>query len=501
MTAPLSSSLSRGTPLGTPLAARLSPWIWLAAGAVITVGTGPRWNIPALGWLAPVPYLLFARRAQGWRAWIAMFGVMLTGACLQVIAFATPPVPVLGVIGFAPPLAIIWFASTAMAELVRRRVGEATGMFAFTAMTAVMSWLGFGVTELGAWMSPSTTQVTELGFLQLAALGGLAGLGFVMAWFAAVTAMLLGASRDSWSVRPALALAGVLVIGLAWAAFRIDEPAATRTVTVGAITTDLGMGEKGLPSAGQLAANTDQLFERTRVAARRGARLVVWNEVATVVMPAEEAAFVARGQSIARELGIDLVLAYAVLESADPILLDNKYLFISDAGAILDEYQKHHPVPGEPSIRGTGPLRVLERPYAKVAAAICYDYDFPAMAREHAAAGAELVVLPSSDWRGIDPVHTQMARVRAIEGGFSLVRSVRWAASGAFDAKGRTYAWMPTTQHDFVMMATVPVEHVTTFYAQTGEIVVALSGLFLATAIVLALRPRRQNAVTTISPV
>lgn len=66
-------------------------------------------------------------------------------------------------------------------------------------------------------------------------------------------------------------------------------------------------------------------------------------------------------------------------------------------------YQKHHPVPGEPSIRGTEPLRVLARPYGRVGGAICYDYDFPALAREHARLGADLVVVPSSDWRGIDP--------------------------------------------------------------------------------------------------
>jgi apolipoprotein N-acyltransferase len=68
--------------------------------------------------------------------------------------------------------------------------------------------------------------------------------------------------------------------------------------------------------------------------------------------------------------------------------------------------------------------------------------------RWHARQGAELVVLPSSDWRGIDPAHTLMTRVRAIEGGFSLVRSARWAASGAFDARGRVRGWMPATEHN-----------------------------------------------------
>jgi len=160
---------------------------------------------------------------------------------------------------------------------------------------------------------------------------------------------------------------------------------------------------------------------------------------------------------------------------------------------VLDTYQKHHPVPGEPSIRGTGAIRVLDRPYAKVGGAICYDYDFPALAREHARQGAELVVLPSSDWKGIDPVHTKMARIRAIEGGFSIVRAARWAASGAFDAYGRIHAWMPTTQDDFVMMATVPIGRQPTLYPTCGNVAVVLAGAYLLGVLAMMIASSRRD--------
>ena len=183
---------------------------------------------------------------------------------------------------------------------------------------------------------------------------------------------------------------------------------------------------------------------------------MVWNEVATLVSPADEAAFLSRARSTAQELGIDLVLAYAVLESESPVLLDNKYVFIGDDGAILDEYQKHHPVPGEPSIRGSGALRLLDRPYGRVGGAICYDYDFPATGARARPRRRRSRFPASSDWRGIHPVHTLMARVRAIEGGFSLVRSTRWAASGMFDRLGTVRAWMPPGE-DGVLVAEVPI--------------------------------------------
>lgn len=492
-----SSTLTReaNRPDARTIVDRIPSWVLLLAATVLAAVTGPRWPIPALAWIAPVPYLLFARRARGWRAWLGLAGVQIAAGCLQLLTIVTPPVPWYALIGFGPPLGVIWFTTTFAAEQLRRRIGETAGALGFAAGVAVMGWIGYGVTELGAWMAMANNQVDELRLLQLASIGGLAGLGFMMAWFAGSAAMLLGAPRGARRWKPVIALGAVLGLGLGWATLRVDDQIGGRHVVVAAVTTDLGMTERGLPDAAALALNTDELFARTRVAATRGARLVVWNEVATVIAPADEPGFVARGQAMARELGIDLVLAYAVLVTSDPILLDNKYTFIADDGLILDVYRKHHPVPGEPSIRGDGPLRILDRPYGKVGGAICYDYDFPAMAREHALAGAELVVIPASDWRGIDPNHTGMARIRAIEGGFSILRSTRWGATAAIDGHGRIRGWMTPSQPDHVMVATLPVGQIATVATAIGDLPVALAGATLAGLIAVAvIRRRRRRA-------
>jgi apolipoprotein N-acyltransferase len=473
-------------------AARLPAWALLVAGSALALLTGPRWGIPLLAWFAPLPFLLFARRAGSWRAWLALLGVLVLAHSLQLVPIATPPVPLVAVIGFGAPLALLRFAALGTAEIVRRRRGEGAGIAAYVTATVVFDWIGYGITPFGTWMSTANSQVESLTFLQLAAIAGLAGLGAIMAWIAGVIAMLLGTTWRRASAWHALAPAVALIAALVWGTFRMDQPLPGRNVTVAAVVTDVGPGADGMPDDAALQANTEALFARTAAAAARGARLVVWNEAATLVHPDQEAAFLERGRTLARARAIDLVLGYAVLESEQPVLLDNKYVFISDGGEILDEYQKHHPVPGEPSIRGTGPLRVLDRPYGKVGGAICYDYDFPAMAREHARAGAELVVVPSSDWRGIDPVHTFMARVRAIEGGFSLVRPVRWGASGAFDARGRPRAWMTAIDsNDGVMMADVPVGRTPTLAATLGDAPIGMAGLTLLALLGLALRYRR----------
>jgi apolipoprotein N-acyltransferase len=227
--------------------------------------------------------------------------------------------------------------------------------------------------------------------------------------------------------------------------------------------------------------------------------LAAWNEGASALFKEDESSALARGQALARDKSIDLVLAYIVPLSQKPFTFENKYVWISEKGEVLETYLKHHPVPGEGSVRGTDPLRAHARPYGTAAGAICYDYDFPAMGLAHAALGAGLVVVPSSDWKGIDPYHTQMTRLRAIESGVSVVRPVRWATSMAFDAYGRTRGSLPYFErNNRILLVQVPTEPVKTLYARIGDSVGAFYALLLSGAMASALINRRKHASSAV---
>jgi len=66
-------------------------------------------------------------------------------------------------------------------------------------------------------------------------------------------------------------------------------------------------------------------------------------------------------------------------------------------------------------------------------AAICYDTDFPGLMAQAGAQQAKIVLSPASDWRTIDPRHTQIASFRAAEQGFNLVRQANGGLSAAYD--------------------------------------------------------------------
>lgn len=478
----------------TPLAARVPPWALLAAGVALAVAAELRWGIAALAWIAPVPFLLYLRARPGWRGRIAVLGALAVALNLAVAKIATAPVPLPMVPAFAVPLAVAAWLGYLAADSLRLRAGERWGLYAFPAAIALVEVALYRMTPLGTWGSGANTQVDHLPVLQLAALLGSSAIGFLVAWTASLVAVLLGAPRPRRFALDAALLGACLLAVEALGAWRLDATQG-RTVTVAGVVADLGPSPAGLPGDAAIAANTEALFARSEQAAARGARLVVWNEAAAVVRKEDEVAFVARGARLARERGVDLVLGYMIPHSLQPLRFENRYAWLSERGELVETYDKHHPVPGEGSAAGTAPLRAHDRPYARAAGAICYDYDFPAMALGHARLGAGLVVVPSSDWRGIDPFHTRMARLRAIEGGFSVLRPVRWATSGAFDAYGRTRATLPFfEENDRILLATLPVERVPTLYGALGDSIALLYASVLLAGAVAAARRRPRPA-------
>ena len=233
----------------------------------------------------------------------------------------------------------------------------------------------------------------------------------------------------------------------------------------------------------------DELFARSARAANLGARVVVWNEMATVVSVAGEAALTSRGQAFARERGVVLLMAYGVAKSMHPFHDANKYRIYLPDGTMADEYVKRHPVPGDPDDVGNDHARIVAFDGVNYTGAICYDYGFPAIARDNAADRAGVALVPSSDWRGVDPEHGQMAVMNAVAVGLPMVRPVRAATSIATDQFGRLLASLPAGEsNDGVMVVAIPSARVRTVYATTGEVVPLVALAFSVVAIVRVLR-------------
>jgi hypothetical protein len=169
-------------------------------------------------------------------------------------------------------------------------------------------------------------------------------------------------------------------------------------------------------------------------------------------------------------------------------------------GSVLQTYWKHHPVPGEPIVVGTEPITAVDTELGRLAGALCYDYDYPSLAAEHGRLGVDLLALPSSDWRGIDPIHSEMAAVRAIEQGVAIVRSTRFGLSAGIDPHGIMRARQSSFEsRERVLLFELPQRGQPTIYREIGDLFVLLCLSFVV-AVALYCSSIRSHASPTAFP-
>lgn len=450
------------------------PWTWLVVGTLATAAAHMTLGLGVLAWFAPLPFLHYLRLTRGWKSRCIFTAASFCAWLLAILKIVSAPLPAIAAVAWALPFSVVLAWPYIAWDHVRRRLGEGPAGLAFATFMVVSEWSLHGVLPLGIWGSAANTQLDQIALLQLSSITGLHGLSFLLYVFAATLSRVLQGERAS-VYRAGMLVTAAVVAAIAFGQARLGVASATAAPTrlVAAVGTDSIVGTKpDLPGPERPATVERELVRRTEIAANAGAELVVWTEAATMVVPQNEQAWRTRLQALAARLGVDLVAAYVVPLTTDPLYYENKYAFIRADGSIDHSYLKHRPVPGEPAVPGEGPmpLAVDDQGRGEVAGAICYDYDFPRLALENARNGADLIALPSSDWRGIDPIHTHMAAIRAIEGGTSILRSTRFGLSAGIDPWGRLRGWDSAWDNeDRVLLVRLPRRGVTTLYSQLGD--------------------------------
>jgi apolipoprotein N-acyltransferase len=474
----------------------LSPLLLLIGGLALIAFTFMRYSVPAIAWVAFAPFLLVLNERGTLGRHLAVLGALVIAMLIAVSKMATagiswmPTIPM-----FAVPMALEYFVAVAIASMVYRRLGARWGVYTFASAVTALTWIQYSFTPGSSWGALAHTQLENLPLVQLAALTGIGGLTFLVA-------LGSGLAAAAWShgvrtIRWDIVVFGLLLgFSVLYGEVRLARPAPGPFVLVGSVVSPVSHEEfnRALANVDTLRRFDGDLFARSARAADHGAKVVVWNELATFVSRASEPAFVARGQAFARERGVMLVMAYGVVESLQLFRDVNKYQIYLPDGTMADEYMKRYPVPGDPDEVGRAHARVVNFAGVKYAGGICYDYGFPNIARDNAVDGADLAVVPSSDWRGIDPEHGEMAMMNAVAVGLSMVRPVRAATSFATDQYGRVLGSQRADgSSDGIMVVAVPGKRVPTLYARTGEIVPVLALAFCVIAVPLAIvAPRRR---------
>ena len=471
------------------------PFIWLLTGTILMLFSNGRWIIPFATWLYPIFFLRFMRSQKPLPG--AVYLAMASAIVNMIIWWKIIPAPIgvyLVITGATMQAFVLAFLAD---RLLATRLKGFISTLVFPAIWCSIEFLSSLDPGKASWTSLAYTQTSNLSLLQFTSITGIWGITFLITWFASVVNWAW-TQKFEWKriQKGAITFAGVAAAIFLFGTLRVSlfSPTAKtiRTASIVQarnINADLKTCKwtdaKGINEYSDELE--DNLLEKTQQAARAGAKMVLWQECAGTIPNYKEKEFINRAAALAAQEKIYLLMMlWSVPTDFPKHLVENKMVIIDQQGQVQNVYVKNNPVPGaEPIVKGNTPLPILQTPYGKIAAAICYDGDFPNFIRNAGRNKAELLFLPANDWKEIDPLHTQMALTRAIENGCSLVRPAGPGLSVATDSRGRIISSLDYyTSNEQVMYADVPVQHSNSIYVYAGD---AFAWLCVATFVAILL--------------
>ena len=457
-------SLSRAGGLG-------KLWMFLAgvaSAALFYFGTGlnPIWWMV---WLAPVPVLTLAPRLGRGAAFLLAAGALFVGE-LNMWNYFTKVVGVplpLTLVALVVPALVFALGVLFVRSFLRR------GALFLAALALPIFWVSFQyLSEVGSPHSTfgnlAYTQMNCRPLIQIASLTGIWGVSFVVLLFAGATAVLLSGlgtrrTRTFLFATVGLVLGAVFLFGMA----RLRSEPAGEAVSITLIGKDVPISVYISSDEKVALGLLREYANEVRRATPAGTQVVVLPEkivrVSEGTLPEVDAMFSAA--AAATHAAIDLGVVRRTASGSY-----NSARFYSAAGRLEASYDKHHLVPGiEPEKPGDKRV-VLSQPSGQWGLQICKDMDFPALSRQYAAEGANLLLVPAWDFNVDRWLHARMAMLRAVENGFALARAGRNGTLTLSNNRGRVIAEAPTVSGRFVTVTgKLNVTRERTLYSHTGD--------------------------------
>ena len=338
--------------------------------------------------------------------------------------------------------------------------------FAFPVYWVTCEYLNAITSPHSTWGNLAYTQTDFLPVIQIASVTGLWGISFVLFLFAGTVAALFGGAGKPWQRRVlAIGVASLISAVLVFGEWRLQSNSPAKSVSVTLIAKDVPMSLY-LGSEQQAIELFREYADEIRRVTPAGTQAVVLPEKVGRVSESALAEVDALFSSAATATRAAIVVGLVRRTSSGSF---NSSRFYSPDGK-FENYDKHHLIPGvEPEKTGDKRI-ILDQPSGKWGLQICKDMDFPALSREYAANGADLMLVPAWDFNVDARLHSRMAVMRGVENGFALARSARNGLLTISDNRGRILAETATAPGRFVSISGIlKVAPEKTFYTRTGD--------------------------------
>ena len=350
-------------------------WVWLALGAAMLPFAGLQTLVPIVAWVAPILLLRFTRTQHPAISLPVLVVVMSLGSLVALRGGFFPIAGGLDYALFVAGLGIGGAAPYAVDRLLAPRLGSLSRTLVFPVAVTATEFLATFGNPFGTAGSVAYSQYANLPLVQLVSLTGIWGLTFLVSWLASVVNQIWesGFSPRTAAAGPMLFLVAVCAV-LVFGGIRLAFPGPTSaTVRVAALAPDRELSDLAYaaPSGGarttaeraavrnsHLTPVLDDLFARSGREARAGAKIISWSEAAALVLEEDQPAVLARAAELARQEQVYLQISMIVLlAEPDPergIVNENHAVLLDPTGAVVWDYLKSKPTPGDGHPPGPG---------------------------------------------------------------------------------------------------------------------------------------------------
>ena len=472
--------------------------VWVAVGALALALAFPRTDWSGGAWIALAPLIVLAllRRpraalALGWFGGFVFFLLLLRWLNFTFRVYSAIPWP----LTWLPTMLLAAYCGlyvglfAGVVSWLAGRRSALAGVVAAPFLWVASEWLRGWVLGGFPWGSLGYSQYRQLAVIQVAELGGVYAVSFVvLAVNAALASTVVLPARRSAG---ALGVAALLVGGtLAFGVARLAEPAraSAETVLVAVMQPSI---EQPLKWDVKYAETTLQIyFGLTREAGRGHPDLIVWPETASPTILRGDPVLLVALRDLSHGLGAPLLVGSVDAEGVSPPTYRNT-AFLLDERGILNRYDKIHLVPfGEyvplssviGFVRGWAEFiadlepgsrtEVFSGPPAPFGTVICYEGIFPALVRRFVRNGARFMVNMTNDaWFGHTdgPLqHLGMYPFRAVEHRTAIVRAANTGVSAFIAPSGAIVRSLPLFARG-TMTGRVPLRSRQTLYTRLGD--------------------------------
>jgi apolipoprotein N-acyltransferase len=491
--------------------------LWLVIFGLINLISSGRWTVALAAWAAPIFGMRYLHTYPKRRKYL--FFYLVLWLTLAIPWYGATPVfgpahfvfmAVAALVGVIPFFLDSWLAPRL------RRDGRLPfiATFIYPLSGTALEFLSSSNNPIGNFGAVGYSQYGIPVFTQMTAVTGMLGLTFLIAWFPAVVNWAWDNNFEWRRVRAGvIAFIITFLVTVGYGAIRLataPEIGSLDTVTVASFTmaeNHIGelnelLEEEGIAAYRQeTQAVHAKYLAMTETAVADGGKIILWPEIAIIGVEEDVQAVVASGQALAQRAGVYLAMPTFTLFPDSTRPAENVLFVAGPDGNIVIEHVKYGGNILEGSLKGSGEIQAVETEYGHLAGIICWDTNYPNIVRQIGEQNTDILLSPSKEWDGINPMHAEMAVFRAIENGSAVVRQTDEGLSIVVDGYGRTLATGEGLAGDGnYLLAKVPTSSPTTLYPLIGDVLgfisVAALIILVAYALISGRRQKREDQQT-----